>query len=84
MANDFFRRMVQAQTDKAVERNQLLQQLCLASYHLLKGADAIYDPRGDTGPTHWLKTRDQLLDAIGQALQLSKRPEPVSNFIFRE
>lgn len=30
-----------------------------AAMHLFLGSDAIYDPRGDTGPTHWLQTRDR-------------------------
>ncbi len=48
----------------ARERMRVLEQLCKASLHLLKGADIIYDPRGDTGPTHWLSTRDQLVEML--------------------
>ena len=44
-----------------------LRQLCLASEHLLRGAESIYDPRGDTGPTHWLQTRDKLLRELEAA-----------------
>lgn len=60
-------------TNRAIEKrlqealiaeNDCLRKLCEASLYLLKGSDSIYDSRGDTGPTHWLKTRDELIEQI--------------------
>jgi len=50
-----------------IDEIERLRQLCLASEHLLRGAESIYDPRGDTGPTHWLQTRDKLLRELEAA-----------------
>ena len=58
--------------EEQVKRQQAeierLRQLCKASYHLFMGSDVIYDPRGDTGPTHWLQTRDDLLPHLKAAV----------------
>ncbi|MCG8430236.1 MAG: hypothetical protein MJA29_03585, partial [Candidatus Omnitrophica bacterium] len=53
-----------------------LKLLCKASWNLLMGSDAIYDPRGDVGPTHWKKTRDELLDRLAAAIQLEPEETP--------
>jgi hypothetical protein len=56
----------ECESQRAKDKAELeqLRKLCKASYHLLMGSNAIYDPRGDTGPTHWLETRDKLLNLL--------------------
>ena len=54
------------QREGVIER---LKKLTLASYHLLMGSNSIYDPRRDTGPTHWLVTRDSLITELRKAVR---------------
>lgn len=51
--------------DQEIER---LRALMKASYYLLRGSHAVYDPRGDTGPIHWLTTCDSLIAELAAEL----------------
>ena len=53
---------------KLRESLAVAERLCLASSHLLKGAESIYDPRGDVGPTHWMGTCDKLIAELDRVV----------------
>lgn len=57
-----------------LERAELLMR---ASYNLLLGSASIYDAKRDTGPTNWLKTRDELVAALWLELKAVPKQEPL-------
>lgn len=49
------------------KENEVLEELCRASYYLLMGAT--YDPEKDTDPTSWLETRNRLLPLLREYIE---------------